>query len=108
MSTVHNKPVSMPDAFIILFFVMILAAIASHLIPAGVFTLTEPAPVAEGAAKLKGKILFSAVKVVLIWWAAQCRRTASSTQQEATLVLAWMLQHQGCFSRHFPNNQRKA
>ncbi|MDP5137665.1 putative basic amino acid antiporter YfcC [Rheinheimera baltica] len=56
MSTVHNKPVSMPDAFIILFFVMILAAIASHLIPAGVFTLTEPAPVAEGAAKLKGKI----------------------------------------------------
>ena len=56
MSTVQKKPVSMPDAFIILFFVMILAAIASHLIPAGSFAMTEPAPVAEGAAKLKAKI----------------------------------------------------
>jgi len=56
MSTVTKKPVSMPDAFIILFFVMILAAVASHLIPAGSFTLTEAAPAAEGAAKLKGKI----------------------------------------------------
>ncbi|MDP2715232.1 putative basic amino acid antiporter YfcC [Rheinheimera sp.] len=56
MSTVTKKPVSMPDAFVILFFVMILAAITSHLVPAGSFTLTEPAPVAEGAAKLKGKI----------------------------------------------------
>ena len=54
MSAVTNKPVTMPDAFIILFFVMILAAVASHLIPAGSFTLTEPAPVAEGAAKFLG------------------------------------------------------
>lgn len=56
MSTVTNKPVSMPDAFVILFFVMILAAIASHWVPAGSFSLTEPAPVSDGAAKLKGKI----------------------------------------------------
>jgi len=56
MSAVTNKPVSMPDAFVILFFVMILAAVASHLVPAGSFTMLEPAPVAEGAAKLKSKI----------------------------------------------------
>ena len=56
MSAVTNKPVSMPDAFIILFFVMILAAVTSHLVPAGSFTLLEPAPAAEGAAKLKSKI----------------------------------------------------
>ena len=56
MSAVSNKPVSMPDAFIILFFVMILAAVTSHLVPAGSFTLLEPAPAAEGAAKLKSKI----------------------------------------------------
>ena len=47
---------SMPDAMVILFFIMVLAAIASHLIPAGSFQLLEPAPVAEGAAKLKGKL----------------------------------------------------
>ena len=56
MSKVTPKTTAMPDAFVILFFVMILAALASHLVPAGSFTLTEPAPVAEGAAKLKGKI----------------------------------------------------
>ena len=47
---------SMPDAMVILFFIMVLAAIASHLVPAGSFQLLEPAPVAEGAAKLKGKL----------------------------------------------------
>ena len=46
----------MPDAMVILFFIMVLAAIASHLVPAGSFQLLEPAPVAEGAAKLKGKL----------------------------------------------------
>lgn len=56
MSGVTNKPVAMPDAFIILFFIMILAALASHLVPAGAFTLLEPAPAAEGAAKVKSKI----------------------------------------------------
>lgn len=56
MSAVSNKPASMPDAFIILFFVMILAAVTSHLVPAGSFTLLEPAPAVEGAAKLKSKI----------------------------------------------------
>lgn len=56
MSTINKKPVSMPDAFIILFFVMILAAVTSHLVPAGSFTLLEPAPAVEGAAKLKSKI----------------------------------------------------
>ncbi len=47
---------AMPDAMVILFFIMVLAAIASHLIPAGSFSLLEPAPVAEGAAKLTGKL----------------------------------------------------
>ena len=47
---------AMPDAFVILFFIMVFAALASHLIPAGSFQLLEPAPVAEGAAKLKGKL----------------------------------------------------
>lgn len=56
MSTIKQKPASMPDAFIILFFVMILAAVTSHLVPAGSFTLLEPAPAVEGAAKLKSKI----------------------------------------------------
>ncbi|MEO3867065.1 putative basic amino acid antiporter YfcC [Rheinheimera fenheensis] len=56
MANQVRQPVSMPDAFIILFFVMILAAVASHLVPAGSFTMLEPAPVAEGAAKLKSKI----------------------------------------------------
>ena len=46
----------MPDALVILFFIMVLAALASHFIPAGSFQLLEPAPVAEGAAKLKGKL----------------------------------------------------
>ncbi|MBU2428203.1 MAG: putative basic amino acid antiporter YfcC [Gammaproteobacteria bacterium] len=39
MSTAHKSPVSMPDAFVILFFVMLLAAIASYVIPAGSFNL---------------------------------------------------------------------
>ena len=49
----------MPDAFVILFFIMVFAALASHLIPAGSFQLLEPAPVAQGAAKLKGKLLLT-------------------------------------------------
>ncbi len=56
MANQIRQPVSMPDAFIILFFVMILAALASHLVPAGSFTMLEPAPAVEGAAKLKSKI----------------------------------------------------
>ncbi len=58
MSNQHSTPVktSMPDAFVILFFIMVLAAIASHLVPAGSFQLLEPAPVAEGATKVKGKL----------------------------------------------------
>ena len=47
---------SMPDAMVILFFIMVLAAIASHLIPAGSFQLLEPAPAAQGAAKVTGKL----------------------------------------------------
>src|SRR3990167_5179205 len=39
MQVTSKKPVSMPDAFVILFFVMIAAAIASHLIPAGYFQM---------------------------------------------------------------------
>jgi uncharacterized ion transporter superfamily protein YfcC len=56
MSTVLAKTTKMPDAFVILFFVMMLAALASHLVPAGSFTMLEPAPLTEGAAKLKSKI----------------------------------------------------
>lgn len=58
MSVEHKTTTSssMPDAMVILFFLMVLAAIASHLIPAGSFQLLEPAPVAEGAAKLSGKL----------------------------------------------------
>jgi uncharacterized ion transporter superfamily protein YfcC len=52
----NTTTAAMPDALVILFFIMVLAAIASHLIPAGSFQLLEPAPVAEGAAKLKGKL----------------------------------------------------
>lgn len=37
------KAMTMPDAFVILFFVMLLAAIASHLIPAGSFALKNEA-----------------------------------------------------------------
>ena len=37
MSVPAKSPTSMPDAFVILFFLMVLAAIASHLIPAGSF-----------------------------------------------------------------------
>jgi uncharacterized ion transporter superfamily protein YfcC len=47
---------SMPDAFVILFFIMVLAALASHFIPAGSFQLLESAPATEGAAKLTGKL----------------------------------------------------
>ena len=39
MQVTTKKPVSMPDAFVILFFVMVAAAIASHLIPAGSFQM---------------------------------------------------------------------
>lgn len=38
-----NKALTMPDAFVILFFVMLVAAIASHLVPAGSFALQSPA-----------------------------------------------------------------
>lgn len=37
--TSTTKALSMPDAFVILFFVMVLAALASHLVPAGSFEL---------------------------------------------------------------------
>lgn len=53
----HSKqPVAMPDAFVILFFVMILAAIASHLIPAGSFDIIEVATETESAVKTKSRI----------------------------------------------------
>ena len=57
MSNVQKQAstATMPDALIILFFIMVLAAIASHWVPAGSFQLLEAAPVAEGATKLKGK-----------------------------------------------------
>ncbi|SDZ92141.1 putative basic amino acid antiporter YfcC [Alkalimonas amylolytica] len=41
MKTAVKQPVNMPDAFVILFFVMVLAAIASHLIPAGSFGMQQ-------------------------------------------------------------------
>lgn len=47
----HNTPpkaLSMPDAFVILFFVMLLAAVASHLIPAGSFQLLPAQTNAQG------------------------------------------------------------
>ena len=56
MTNSTKQPASMPDAFIILFFVMILAAIASHLVPAGSFSLTEVAAETTGAVKTKGKL----------------------------------------------------
>ena len=51
-----KQPVSMPDAFVILFFVMILAAIASHLIPAGSFDIIEVAAETDSAVKTKSRI----------------------------------------------------
>lgn len=56
MSTVTKQPVSMPDAFVILFFVMILAALASHLIPAGSFDIIEVAAETDSAVKTKSRI----------------------------------------------------
>ncbi len=56
MTNSTKQPASMPDAFVILFFVMILAAIASHLVPAGSFSLTEVAAETTGATKTKGKL----------------------------------------------------
>ncbi|WP_333609276.1 putative basic amino acid antiporter YfcC [Arsukibacterium sp.] len=56
MSVTTKKPVSMPDAFVILFFVMILAAIASHLIPAGSFDIIEVAAETDSAVKTKSRI----------------------------------------------------
>jgi uncharacterized ion transporter superfamily protein YfcC len=48
MQVTSKKPVSMPDAFVILFFVMIAAAIASHLIPAGYFQMLPESVNAAG------------------------------------------------------------
>lgn len=44
----NPKALSMPDAFVILFFVMLLAAVASHLIPAGSFKLLPAQTNAQG------------------------------------------------------------
>ncbi|MDP4534881.1 putative basic amino acid antiporter YfcC [Alkalimonas collagenimarina] len=41
MKTAGKNPVNMPDAFVILFFVMVFAAIASHLVPAGSFGMQD-------------------------------------------------------------------
>jgi uncharacterized ion transporter superfamily protein YfcC len=51
-----KQPVTMPDAFVILFFVMILAALASHLIPAGSFDIIEVAAETDSAVKTKSRI----------------------------------------------------
>lgn len=56
MTPSTKQPAQMPDAFVILFFVMILAALASYLIPAGSFSLTELPAATEGAIKAKGKL----------------------------------------------------
>lgn len=56
MTPSTKQPAQMPDAFVILFFVMILAALASYLIPAGSFSLTELPAATEGAVKAKGKL----------------------------------------------------
>lgn len=56
MANQVKQPVSMPDAFVILFFVMILAALASHLIPAGSFDIIEVAAETDSAVKTKSRI----------------------------------------------------
>ena len=56
MANQVKQPVSMPDAFVILFFVMILAALASHLIPAGSFDIIEVAAETDSAVKAKSRI----------------------------------------------------
>ncbi|WP_214000400.1 putative basic amino acid antiporter YfcC [Arsukibacterium sp.] len=56
MANQAKQPVSMPDAFVILFFVMILAALASHLIPAGSFDIIEVATETDNAVKTKSRI----------------------------------------------------
>ncbi|SNY53815.1 Uncharacterized membrane protein YfcC, ion transporter superfamily [Arsukibacterium tuosuense] len=56
MANQVKQPVSMPDAFVILFFVMILAALASHLIPAGSFDIIEVAVETDSAVKTKSRI----------------------------------------------------
>ncbi|MBV2129648.1 putative basic amino acid antiporter YfcC [Arsukibacterium indicum] len=56
MANQIKQPVSMPDAFVILFFVMVLAALASHLIPAGSFDIIEVAAETDSAVKTKSRI----------------------------------------------------
>ncbi|WP_337842604.1 putative basic amino acid antiporter YfcC [Rheinheimera sp.] len=55
-TSVQTKAVAMPDAFVILFFIMLLAALATYLIPAGSFELLEPAASSDSAVKPKAKI----------------------------------------------------
>ncbi len=56
MKTAVKQPVAMPDAFVILFFVMVLAAIATHLIPAGSFGMQQVEVTQDGVTKLQPRI----------------------------------------------------
>ncbi|MEE2001740.1 putative basic amino acid antiporter YfcC [Alkalimonas sp. MEB108] len=56
MKTAVKQPVNMPDAFVILFFVMVLAAIASHLIPAGSFGMQQVEVEQNGEVELQQRI----------------------------------------------------
>jgi len=46
----------MPDALVILFFIMVLAALASHLIPAGAFSLQAPTTATNTSSQQAGKL----------------------------------------------------
>ena len=56
MKTAVKQPVAMPDAFVILFFVMVLAAIATHLIPAGSFGMQQVEVTQDGVTELQPRI----------------------------------------------------
>ncbi|MCC5851961.1 MAG: putative basic amino acid antiporter YfcC, partial [Alkalimonas sp.] len=56
MKTAVKQPVAMPDAFVILFFVMVLAAIATHLIPAGSFGMQQVEVSQDGVTELQPRI----------------------------------------------------
>ncbi|MDP4527984.1 putative basic amino acid antiporter YfcC [Alkalimonas delamerensis] len=56
MKTAVKQPVAMPDAFVILFFVMVLAAIATHLIPAGSFGMQQVEVSQDGVTELQQRI----------------------------------------------------
>lgn len=49
-------PSAMPDALVILFFIMVLAALASHLIPAGAFSLQAPTTATNASSQQPGKL----------------------------------------------------